>query len=65
MIIYIRARNHGRYICLDVEHSDTVYDMKKKIFDKEGIPSITLMIFWKEKRTFDNQTVSELGTLLL
>ena len=64
MLIYVRVRDFGRYVYLDVEPSDTVYDMKEKIYDKEGISPNWPMIFCKGKPTLDCQTVTELGTII-
>ena len=62
MYIYVRIGCSWRNICLDVEPSDTILNIKEKIYEREGIPAYRLMIIWKSKPTSEFQTVSDLNT---
>ena len=62
MYIFVRIGLSWRNICLDVEPSDTILNIKEKIYDKEGIPTYRLLIICKSKPTSEFQTVSDLNT---
>jgi ubiquitin C len=49
----------GKIITLQVEPSDTIYDIKEKIQEKEGIPPHQLFLISKGKRLINSRRIDE------
>ena len=62
MYIFVRIGLSWRNIYLEVEPSDTILNIKEKIYEKEGIQAYMLMIICKSTPTSEFQTVSDLNT---
>ena len=62
MQIFVGVGYGWRKVVWDVESSSTIHDIKETIKKKEGIEPCLLVILWKGRLTFDNQTIAELNT---
>lgn len=58
MQIFIKTLT-GKTITLDVEPSDLVEDVKKKIEQKEGIPQSQQRLIWSGKQIEDARTLAD------
>ena len=64
MQIYVKIWFMRRLVTLEVQPSETIYDVKEKIFETERILPCSLMILMRGKPVFDFQTISSLNTTL-
>lgn len=58
MQIFVKLPD-GRTITLEVEASDTIENVKAKIYDKEEIEIERQVLFFKSKQLEDNRTLSD------
>jgi ubiquitin len=58
MDIYVKTLT-GKTITLSVELSDTIYDVKSKIQDQEGIPIDQQMLAFRGKDLEDHHTLAD------
>jgi ubiquitin len=58
MDIYVKTLT-GKTITLSVELSDTIYDVKSKIQDQEGIPIDRQMLAFRGKDLEDHHTLAD------
>lgn len=60
MNLFVQTPNNGT-ISLDVEPSDSVENVKAKIFDQISVPVINQVLTWNGTTIQDNQTLADVG----
>ena len=60
MQIFVKTLT-GKTLTIDVEPSDTIYDVQLKIYDKEGVPPEAEEIIFAGKQLEHNRTLAEYG----
>ena len=61
MKVYVKMNASWRRLELDVESTNTIFDIKQMINQKEGIPILSMVLIVNQKPKSDFLTVSELN----
>ena len=64
MQIFVKDSQEGT-IVLDVEPDDSIVNVKQKIQDKEGIPTVSQLLFFAGSLLEDNRTLSDYNLSLI
>lgn len=60
MLVFAKTLS-GRSTSLEVQHTDTVYQVKRKIWEKEGVHPSEQRIIFQGVELEDNQVLSDLN----